>query len=153
MSKKQTGGWATRTKEETQKVPLTKATGDRGQRHVGVVESFTPKSYKTGSFGVEVKYSVKGLQRPVYENIVLTKMTDSGTMESTKYGESNLKRRLQAFGLDSDAINSFPIPRTPKDSGNSAYNLSGANVAIYLVDEEYLGKPTKRVKAVYPIER
>jgi transposase len=72
-------------------------------------------------------------------------------MEPTKYGESNLKRRLQAFGLDSDAINAFPIPRSPKDAGNDAYNLSGTNVAVYLVDEEYLGKPTKRVRAVFPI--
>lgn len=152
MSKTNSGNWATRTKAATKEVPLTKATGDKGKRHTAVVESFTPKAYKTGSFGIEVKYSVAGLQRPVYENIVLTKLSDSGTMEPTKYGESNLKRRLQAFGLDSDAINAFPIPRTPKDAGNDAYNLSGVNVAVYLVDEEYLGKPTKRVRAVFPIE-
>jgi hypothetical protein len=151
MSKTSGGNWATRTKDAAQAVPLTKSKGDRGERRTAVVESFTPKSYKTGSFGVEVKYSVAGLQRPVYENIVLTKLSDSGTMEPTKYGESNLKRRLQAFGLDSDAINAFPIPRSPKDAGNDAYNLSGTNVAVYLVDEEYLGKPTKRVRAVFPI--
>lgn len=145
------GGWATRTKVATQEVPLTKSTGDRGERRTAIVESFTPKSYKTGSFGVELKYSVAGLKKPVYENIVLTKLTDNGTMEATKYGESNLKRRLQAFGLDSDAINAFPIPKSPKDAGNEAYNLSGASVAIYLVDEEYLGKPTKRVRAVFPL--
>lgn len=144
--------WAKRTKEATKSVPLTKSTGDKGTRHTAVVESFTPKSYKTGSFGVELKYAVSGLARPVYENIVLTKLSDSGTMEPTKYGESNLKRRLQAFGLDSDAINAFPIPKTPKDAGNTAYNLAGVNVAVYLVDEEYLGKPTKRVRAVFPIE-
>ena len=151
-SKPSAGGWATRTKDATKAVPLSKATGDKGQRHLAVVESFTPKSYKTGSFGIEIKYSVKGLQRPVYENIVLTKLTDNGTMEATKYGESNLKRRLQAFGMDSDAINAFPIPRTPKDASNDAYNLAGANVAVYLVDEEYLGKPTKRVRSVFPAE-
>lgn len=152
MSKSSSGNWATRTKTAAKEVPLTKSTGDKGTRHTAVVESFTPKSYKTGSFGIEVKYSVSGLQRPVYENIVLTKLSDNGTMEPTKYGESNLKRRLQAFGLDSDAINAFPIPKTPKDAGNSAYNLSGVNVAVYLVDEEYLGKPTKRVRAVFPVE-
>jgi hypothetical protein len=156
MSKSNTssagGNWATRTKTATKSVPLSKSTGDRGERRTAVVESFTPKSYKTGSFGVEVKYSVAGLQRPVYENIVLTKLSDNGTMEPTKYGESNLKRRLQAFGLDSEAINAFPIPKSPKDSGNEAYALSGAPVAIYLVDEEYLGKPTKRVRAVFPAE-
>ena len=51
-AKASAGGWATRTKEATQSVPLTKATGDKGQRHLAVVESFTPKSYKTGSFVV-----------------------------------------------------------------------------------------------------
>ena len=153
MSKTGSGGWATRTKEATQAVPLTKGGGDKGERRTAVVEAFTPKAYKTGSFGVELKYSVSGLKKPVYENIVLTKLTDNGTMEPTKYGESNLKRRLQAFGLDSDAINAFPIPRSPKDAGNEAYNLSGTSVAVYMVDEEYLGRPTKRVRAVFPLDR
>lgn len=145
--------WANRGKAATSAVPLNKSNNqDRGTRHAGVVESFTPKSYKTGSFGVEIKYTAEGIQRPVYENVVLMKLSDAGSLEATKYGEASLKRRLQAFGLNSEAINAFPIPRTPKDAGNEAYNFAGTPVAIYLTDEEYMGKPQKRVKSVFGIE-
>lgn len=144
--------WANRGKASVKAVPTTKTNADRGSRHKGVVESFTPKSYKTGSFGVEIKYTVEGLERPVYENVVLTKMTDKGTLEATKYGENSLKRRLQAFGLDSDAINSFPIPRTPKDADNSAYNFTGTPVIVYIKQEEYMGRPQNRVGSVFLVE-
>lgn len=144
--------WANRTKQAAGAVPLTKPSTDRGTKHNGVVESFTPKSYKTGSFGVEIKYTVEGLERPVYENVVLTKLNDQGAMEATKYGDNSLKRRLQAFGFTSAAINAFPTPKTPKDAGNEAYELAGTPVVIYITQEEYMGRPQNRVKAVYPVD-
>lgn len=144
--------WAARGKAATKAVPLTKSNPvDRGTRHQGVVETFTPIAYKTGSFGVAISYTVEGLERKVYENIVLRKLNAKGDLEPTQYGESTLKRRLQAFGLDSDAINAFPIPRTPKDE-NDAYNFQGTPVAIYLTDEMYLDRPQKRVKSVFPLD-
>lgn len=144
--------WANRTKTASKAIPLSKPSTDRGTRHNGVVESFTPKSYKTGSFGVEIKYTVEGLERPVYENVVLTKLNDQGVMEATKYGDNSLKRRLQAFGLDSSAINAFPTPKTPKDADNAAYGFTGTPVVIYITQEEYMGRTQNRVKSVFPVD-
>ena len=148
-----TTNWANRTKEAANAQPISKTSVDRGTRHEGVVETFTPRSYKTGSFGIEIKYSVAGLERAVYENVVLMKLTDVGTLEATKYGASSLIRRLQAFGLDAAAIEAFPIPRTPKDAENEAYNFQGTPVVIYLKDAEYMGKPKKEVGSVFPVDR
>jgi hypothetical protein len=147
--------WANKGKEAAKAVPLTvtKSGKEKGTRHKGFVESFTPKSYKTGSFGVEIKYTVEGIERPVYENLVLTTLSKTGTMEPTKYGESSLKRRLQAFGLDSEAINLFPIPRSPKDGDNEAYSFTGTPVTVYIRQEEYMGKTQNRVNAVFPADQ
>ena len=143
--------WANKGKEATAAIPLVKKDkADYGKKHKGFVESFTPKSYKTGSFGVEIKYTVEGLERPVYENVVLTTLSDTGTFTPTKYGDNSLKRRLQAFGLSSAAINTFPTPRTPKDAGNEAYNFKGTPVVVYITQESYMGKAQNRVKAVFP---
>lgn len=145
--------WANRTKTAANVVPLSKTaegTATRGTRHVGALELFQPVSYSTGSFGYKIAYTVEGLERKVYENVVLKTVNKStGNFEATKYGESTLKRRLAAFGLDADAINAFEIAKVP---GEAVDKFNGAPVAIYLIDEEYLGKPQKRVKAVYPIE-
>lgn len=147
--------WANKTKAAATAVPLSKsAPAERGVRHRGVVESFTPKSYKTGSFGVEIKYTAEGVERPIYENVVLKVMTDKGALEATQYGESTLKRRLQAFGLTSEQINKFPIPVIPKDAETNAeaYKFGDTPVVLYLIDEEYMGKAKKRVKAVYLVD-
>lgn len=145
--------WANRTKAATNAVPLTKSAAkvDRGTRHNGVLESVTPTVFKTGSFGFKIKYSLEGEQRPVFENIVLRSLSDNGTLEPTKYGESSFKRRLQAFGLTADEINNFVIPATPKSANEADYaSFPNHSVTIYTVDEEYMGKPQKRVKSVFP---
>lgn len=151
-----TTNWANRTKNAANVVPLNKkATGTaaRGTRHEGAVELFELTVFKTGGYGYKIAYSANGVERKVYENLVLKTMSKSGTLTPTAYGESTLKRRLAAFGLDADAINQFHIPQSPKDVGEgTSPNFVGAPVALILIDEEYLGKPTKRVKAVYPLE-
>lgn len=147
--------WANRTKTAANVVPISKQASktERGTRHEGAVEIFELTSYSTGSYGYKIAYSVTGLERKVYENVVLKTMSKDGTLSPTKYGESTLKRRLAAFGLDADAINQFHIPQSPKDiAEGEAVSFAGAPVALYLTDEEYLGKPQKRVKAVFPID-
>lgn len=155
MSNKTTAAptnWAQRTKDATKKVPLeNKNSKDRGTRHEGLVETFIPKSYSTGSFGVQLRYSVAGLSNDVYENIILKKMGTDGNLEATKYGEASLKRRLAAFGMTAEEISAFPIPRSPKDE-SPAYDLAGAPVVIYLADREYMGKTYKDVKSVWPVD-
>lgn len=146
--------WANRTKTAANVVPLsTKAKStDRGARFEGAVEIFELTAYSTGSFGYKIAYSVTGLDRKVYENVVLKTMSKEGVLTPTKYGESTLKRRLAAFGLDADAINQFHIPQSPKDTSDAVPSFAGASVALMLTDEEYMGKPQKRVKAVFPLD-
>ncbi len=141
--------WALRGKAATKAIPLTTKSRDYGVKHLGAVETFTPKSYKTGSFGVEISYTVEGLERKVYENIVLKVMGADGILKDTQYGKSTLIKRLQAFGLDSEAVNAFPIPVSPK-SESTEYDLAGAPVTIYIKQEEYMGKPQNRVGSVFP---
>lgn len=142
--------WANRTKAAASAIATT-VKKDRGTRYEGTVESATPVSYSTGSFGIKIKYVVAGLERALYENVVLMKMNDDGMPTPTKYGEATLKRRLQAAGLSSDEINAFKTPRTVKDTDiNEA--LSGAPVAVYAITEEYLGKPSYNVKSVFPLD-
>ncbi len=142
--------WANRTKAAATAVPLETKSKDRGTRHVGVLEAITPTVYSTGSFGLKVKYSVEGLERAVYENIVLRTMNAEGNYTATKYGESSLKRRLAAFGLSNEDIAAFAIPKTPKDVISA--DLVGAPVALYLADREYMGKTYKDVKSVWPAD-
>ncbi len=150
-TKPSTSNWASRTKAAAAAVPISKPAVDRGTRHEGIVETFEPVSFSTGSLGVKIKYTVQGLERAVYENIVLKTLNKEGVLENTKYGESSLKRRLQAFGLTAEQILAFPIPKTPKDESEQ-YNFQGTPVAIYLADREYMGKPQKDVKSVFPID-
>lgn len=146
--------WANATKSDAKAIPITKTKPDRGERANGIVEGFKPRSYSTGSFGVEISYTVEGVERKVYENIVLKTLDPkTGNFKPTQYGEQSLKRRLQAFGLDSDSVNNFPIPVTPQDAENGAYNFQGTHVVLYLGEEEYMGKPKKRVNAVFPQDK
>lgn len=144
--------WANRGKAATADIPLTKQDKvDRGTRYEGIVEAFTPVSFSTGSLGIKIKYSVKGLERAVYENIVLKTLDKDGNLKATTYGDSNLKRRLQAFGLSAEQILAFPVPKTPKDE-SEAYNFQGTPVTLYLSDREYMGKTHKDVRYVFPID-
>lgn len=141
--------WANAGKQVAKSIPTTTANGkERGTRHTGVIDKVEAVSYKTGSFGLKLKYQVEGLERAVYENIVLRKPNAEGDMEATRFGEATFKRRLQAFGLTSDEVNAFPIPKTVQQ-GEHLSAISGAPVAIYLRDREYLGKPQKDVAAVF----
>jgi len=146
------GNWANRGKAAAAAQPLSKKSDvDRGTRYNATVEHFILKSFKTGSFGIEIKYTAEGLQRPVFENIVLSTMSPKGALVPTKYGEATLKYRLKAFGLSSEEITQFPIPLTVKDE-SEAYNFAGTPVVAYLGDEEYMGKPKKVVRAVWPTD-
>lgn len=141
--------WANRTKAATAAVPVTRTSGDRGTRYEGALKAATLKSYKTGSFGVEFQYALN--DRTVYENVVLSKLSEEGVLTPTKYGANNLKRRLQAFGLSADEINAIGIPRTVKDEFNLS-GLIGAEVAVYCITTEYMGKPRLEVKSVFPLD-
>jgi hypothetical protein len=151
MSK--TANWAARTKSAANAVPAGKSGKGRGKRYEGTVKNGTLKAYKTGSFGVEMQYTINvdGNERTVYENVVLKKLTQDGVLEPTKYGAETLKRRLLAFGLSADEINGLGIPATP----NVEFNLTpiiGAGVAVYCRDAEYMGKPKLEVASVYPLD-
>jgi hypothetical protein len=143
--------WANKGKAAANAKPLTTTANkkDRGERNLGVVEHFKPRSYSTGSFGVEIAYTLEGIERKVYENIVLKKLGADGNFTATPFGEQSLKRRLQAFGLTSDEINAFPIPKTPKDE-SEMYNFAGVPVAVYITQETYMDKVQNRVASVWP---
>lgn len=143
--------WANRVKQQTQAVPVAKASSDRGTRYEGILKAATLKSYKTGSFGVELQYSIPDQQKTVYENVVLATLSAEGALVPTKYGAATLKRRLQAFGFTPDEINNLGTPRTIKD----AFNISGAvgtGVAVYCRAEEYMGRPKLAVRSVFPLD-
>lgn len=145
--------WATRAKAATAAIPLTKtAPKARGTRYEGEIKAVTAKAYKTGSFGIEFQYTLGGIERAVYENVVLSKQTEEGNLIPTQYGESTFKRRLQAAGFTSEQINAFSIPKTVKSPAEALQSLVGAPVAVYCIDEEYLGKPRKAVKSVWPLD-
>lgn len=142
--------WGNKTKATASAVPTT-VKKDRGTRYEGVIESATPVAFKTGSFGLKIKYVVNGLERALYENVVLTKMTDEGMPTPTMYGEATFKRRLQAAGMTSDEVNAFKIPKTIKHT-EGLERLTGAKVAVYAIQTEYLGRPSFDVKSVFPLD-
>lgn len=149
--------WANRGKAATAAVPVSKTAPaiDRGVRHEGTLDKAELTQFSTGSIGVVFRYVVEGWDKAVYENVVLFKQTLEGTMTATKYGDQTLRRRFQAFGLTPDDINSFTTPKTigDKKAADFITNLPlGAPVAVYLIDEEYMGKAKKAVKSVFPLE-
>lgn len=144
--------WANSTKRAAGNIAVS-STKPKATRYEGTVKAATLRAYKTGSFGVEMQYliNVGGQERTVYENIVLKKLTPEGVLEPTKYGANNLERRLLAFGLSADEINSLGVPATP----TAEFNLSGiigANVAVGCRDAEYMGKPKLEVAYIAPLD-
>lgn len=139
--------WANRGKAAVAAVPVTKqASGNNlGTRHIGIVESFEQTTFGTGSRGIKASYTIPGEKYPVNEYIV-QKLFKEGKLEPTKYGNSTRAKRLAALGLTSDQINKLA------DDSLGDHVFNGAKVAVYLVDEEYMGKPKKRVKAVFPLD-
>jgi len=146
---------STATKEAAQAIPVgTGNTKDRGTRYEGTIDKIETTSYRTGAFGLKMKYIVAGLDRPVYENIVLKtvdKADPDGNLVNTKYGIDSFKRRLQAAGYTSEDILAFPIPRKITDNSEFA-DVLGATVTIYLRDREYMGKAVKDVASVWPLD-
>lgn len=141
--------WANKGKAAAKAVPTsTGSTKERGKRYTGVIDKVEAVAFKTGSFGLKLKYQVEGLERAVYENIVLRKPDAEGNLQATQFGESTFKKRLMAFGLTSEEVNAFSIPKTVTQ-GEHLSQINGAPVAIYLRDREYLGKPQKDVAAVF----
>lgn len=149
--------WANKGKQAASNVKLATNNGQaQATRYTGTIDSAIPVVFKTGSFGVKIKYIVANLERAVYENIVLSKLNDDGMPTPTQYGESTLKRRFLAAGLSADEINALKTPRSPKDTA-SLEPLAGAQVALGLVDRQYIrdnGQPamSKDVKYVYPLD-
>jgi hypothetical protein len=85
----------------------------------------------------------------VYENIILKKVDAEGNLINTKYGIDSFKRRLQAFGYDSEDILAFPVPKKVTD--NSEFTeMIGACVDIYLRNREYMGRTVQDVASVWP---
>jgi hypothetical protein len=114
----------------------------------GLIETVVAKTFKSGSFGYEIAYKitdedVKG--RKVWESIPVRKADGS---ESPFAGEK-LARRLSAFGISAKEMGAFELPDTDSETGDLD-QLNGAKVVLKLERELYNGKPTTRVKAVYP---
>lgn len=149
-----TGNWANRGKAATAAIPVTiKKPSDYTDVRKGVVESFgTHLSAATGGLCTKTVYTVEGQEGKLYEYNLLRKPNANGDMEKTKYGEQTLKMRLRAFGLDNGEVNAFPIPKTINDQHEAYDQLVGTPVLLALVDEEYMGKTQKKVKAVFPLE-
>jgi hypothetical protein len=143
--------WANRAKEQTKGIALSKPSSDKGTRYEGSLKAATLKSYKTGSFGVELQYALNEPQKTVYENVVLSTLSAEGALVPTQYGASTLKRRLQAFGLTADEVNAIGTPRTIKDAFNIS-SVIGTGVAVYCRNEEYMGKPKLAVRSVFPLD-
>lgn len=145
--------WSARTKDATSAVPVPKAGNKRdyGKQYSGVIEAVTPTVFKTGGFGLKIKYAINGEPRGFYENIVLKKLNDDGVLVPTAYGLSTLKHRLTAAGLTSDEINQLSFPENPKNLGTLP-DLTGARVTVFAADEEYMGRITKNVRLVRAAE-
>jgi hypothetical protein len=152
---RQQTNWANRQKAAVKAVPISsekEKTNNRGTRHEAVVESITPTTFSTGSTGVKIKYQVAGLSQAVYENIVLfSSQNDDGTRSATRFGESSLKRRFQAVGLQSNEVLEA-IGLLSKETNADFSSLAGAHVVVYLKDRTYMGKLYKQVASVYPID-
>ena len=141
--------WANRGKAAIAAVPLNKNGTNRGERFEGGITEAVAKTYSTGSTGITIGYSIPGNKFPIRENVVLT---DKAGV-ATKYGMSTLIKRLQAAGNSAERINQFALSTDDaKNALTLADYLVGAAVAVYLVDAEYLGKPKKEVKAVFPLD-
>lgn len=150
-----TTNWAQKTKAQTGSIAVSNNGDrkDRGRRLEGILANAELTSYSTGSYGFLFRYEVddNGNKKNVYENVVIKKMTDEGELIPTKYGAKTLERRLLAFGLTADEINSLGIPKSPK----AEYNLTpviGAGVAVYCRDAEYKGRPKLEVNSVFPLD-
>lgn len=143
----------TATKQAAQAIPVATATNpkDRGTRHEGVIDKIETTSYRTGSFGLKLKYVVTGVERPVYENIILRKNDEEGNLINTKYGIDSFKRRLQAFGYTSEDILAFPIPKKVTDNAEFS-DILGATVTVYLRDRKYMGKLVHDIASVWPLD-
>lgn len=150
--------WANRTKAAAAAVPLAKPApaGARGERFEGVVEAIKPEAYKTGTIGFSVKFAVKGLERAVYTRY-FTRLMDktTGDLKDNIKGAVFLDKFLTACGLTSDERLAFPTLRTPQhqEAIEALNTLVGSEVVLYLVDEEYMGKVKKEVRAVLPLAR
>lgn len=145
--------FANETKGKANLKPVTSVNPrDRGTRYTAVVDSAEPTFYSTGSFGIKIKYVVEGMQKAVYENVVLRTIDKtSGNPTATKYGDATLKRRLAAAGLTSDEVDGFEIPKTAENK-DAFGAIIGAGVAIYLAPRDYMGKTYYDVKSVWPLE-
>jgi hypothetical protein len=153
-----TTNWAARTKQAVAAVPVSKPApkGERGERFEGVIESIKAEAYKTGTIGFTVKLAVKGLERPVYTRYFTRLMNkETGDLTDNTKGAIFLDKFLTACGLTADERLAFPKVRTPNDEkAQEALNsLVGSELALYLVDREYMGKVSKEVKAVFPLTR
>lgn len=144
--------WANRGKANALAIPTSTRIKASRELTPAVVQSFTPHSYSTGSFGVKLCYAVEGLTRDVYENIVLKKIDhNTGEFTAVKGAEARLAIRLRAFGLNSEALNAFPIPTSVK-SESEAYDFSGTPVLVELGSHEYEGKTFNDIVSVWPVD-
>jgi len=120
----------------------------KGQRVAARVESVTYKTYKTGSEGVEFRYTRDDNKRTMYNNIVLFKDYGSG-MTETKTGMQYFGYALKSAGLTDDEIASFPDPSS-SEGAEALASLIGSKVTLILTEEiGQDGSPREKVKAVF----
>lgn len=144
---------ATKAAIEKNPVATNAGYGDRGIKYAGVFDGGELASTSKGGFMAKLRYTVEGLNRPVYENIVFTTPSEDGTgLRATKNGESSLARRLAAFGVDSGIVATL-AGATSSDSKKfhiAFANGMGALVDIYLRERQYMGKTQYEVASVWP---
>lgn len=150
--------WALRTKEQATAVPLTKPTpaGGAAERYEVKITKIEAKAFKTGTIGFNVKYEGAGLERGVYQNFFTRLMNkETGDLTDNVKGAVFTDKFLTACGLSSDERLAFPKLKTPNDAKaiEALNGLIGSQVVILTKDREYLGRVSKEVVAVFPIDR
>lgn len=120
-------------------------------RYPAFVQEIKHGTFKTGSYGITSTFVIESGEaknRKLRDYIVLTKA--DGT--ATKFGSATLKRRLMSYGLPVEKINAFKGPRSEHDLGDFRLAVGAPVTIIVKEDGEYMGRPSRKVAAVYPRE-
>lgn len=106
-------------------------------------------TFKKGSYGLTFTYVIESgasKNRKIREYLVLKKA--DGT--AMTFGAERMKKRLLNFGMPLEKINAFKGPRNEHDLGDFKLVLGAAVTIDVAADADYEGKPSRKVKAVYP---
>lgn len=121
-------------------------------KFLAILDSAEAVVFKSGSFGLKLVYKltakdVKG--RKIFDNVVLR----GADGKPTKYGMDTVARRLKAFGISYEDMETFEIPDDDKSQGD-LQELHGAKVVLKLErgiieTGPKKGESTTELKGVY----